>query len=643
MKQLIRYNKLSGKEVLWMLGLDHAGIETQFVFEKQLKKKGESRFQYDRETLYQMIWDFVMENKHIIKNQMKKLGFALDWSKEKFTMDPDIVKIVYSTFQDLYEKGLVYRGHRLVNYCTSCGTSFSDLEVEDREIEGTLYYISYPLKGGGSITVATTRPETLFGDVAVMVNPKDKRYKDMIGKSALLPLTNREIPVIADTYVDVKFGTGAVKVTPNHDHNDFEVGKRHNLTYPPVIGFNGRMQNTGLIDGLKVKVAREETIKRLQEAGLLMETKPHHMVVKVCYRCGNTLEPLPKEQWFINVKPLSQKAIELVEKDEIKIVPKRFKKQLIRILANFIDWNISRQIVWGIRIPAYECQKEHNWFVSVEKPHKCQICGSCEPKQDEDTFDTWFSSAQWPFATLQSISTGKEDFFSYFYPTSVMETGYDILRAWVARMIMMGYYRTKKVPFETVFLHGMVRDKHGVKMSKSKGNVINPLEMVEKYGADALRGALVFGTKEGGDVVLSEDKIIGMRNFANKMWNIGRFITMNELHDEKKTLSKESQMTMKSLQKEFTQTKKKYHAYVSKYQLAKSFDLMYDFIWHRFADFYIEQLKEELKNGNIETSKLFTEVYTECLKMVHPYMPFVTDAIWKQFKGEESSILESSF
>lgn len=640
---LIRYNKLMGNETLWMLGLDHAGIETQFVFEKQLKKKGESRFQYDREILYQMIWDFVMENKHIIKNQMKKLGFALDWSKEKFTMDPDIVKIVYKTFQDLYEKGLVYRGHRLVNYCTSCGTSFSDLEVEDREVDGTLYYINYPLKDGGSITVATTRPETMFGDVAVMVNPKDKRYKDMVGKMAILPLSNREIPVIADSYVDTKFGTGAVKVTPNHDHNDFEVGKRHNLTYPPVIGFNGRMQNTGVVDGLKVKAAREETVKRLSEGNYLIETKPHHMVVKVCYRCGNTLEPLPKEQWFINVKPLSQEAIQLVQSDQIKIVPKRFKKQLIRILENFIDWNISRQIVWGIRIPAYHCEKQDKWFVSVEKPKKCEICGECEFTQDEDTFDTWFSSAQWPFATLQSISSEKEDFYSYFYPTSVMETGYDILRAWVARMIMMGYYRTEKVPFETVFLHGMVRDKHGVKMSKSKGNVINPLEMVEKYGADALRGALVFGTKEGGDVVLSEDKIIGIRNFANKMWNIGRFITMNEQSGQEVELKKESKTVLVNLKKEFAQTKKKYHAYVSKYQLAKSFDLMYDFIWHRFADFYIEQLKEELKNGNMETSKLLTEVYTESLKMVHPYMPFVTDAIWKQLNGEESSILESSF
>lgn len=633
---LIRYNKMMGKETMWLLGLDHAGIETQFVYEKHLKKQGKSRFDYSREELFQNIWEFVMQNKGTIKGQMRKLGFALDWSQEKFTMDEDIVKIVYKTFKDLHDKGLVYRANRLVNYCTNCGTSYSDFEVNDKEVEGKLYYIRFPIKGGGEITIATTRPETYLGDVAVMVNPKDKRYKDLIGKTVVLPIINREIPIIADDYVEMKFGTGAVKVTPNHDFNDFEIAKKNNLNFPPVVGFDGKMQNTGILDGLYVKAARQEIVNKLTEAGFMEKITPHPMVLKVCYRCGMTLEPLPKEQWFISVKPLAKKAIELVNEDSVAIHPKKFKKQLIQLLDNFIDWNISRQIVWGIRIPAYECVKEHTWFVSPEKPSKCAICGNCEFIQDEDTFDTWFSSGQWPFATLQSIG---EDYYNYFYPTTVMETGYDILRPWVARMIMLGYFETKKVPFENVFLHGMVRDKQGLKMSKSKGNVIDPLLMVNTYGADALRAALVFGTKEGGDVVLSEDKIIGMRNFANKIWNIGRFLEMN------KELSSKSQVTedMKNLQKEYQQTVKKYHSYFKKYQFAKAFDLSYEFLWHRVADIYIEKLKEELKNGNMEASQLLHDVYFGMLKMLHPYMPFVTEAVWKAFHGDDSSILDTTY
>jgi valyl-tRNA synthetase len=584
-----------------------------------------------------------MQNKGTIKDQMRQLGFALDWSKEKFTMDEDIVQTVYTTFEHLFHEGLVYRDFKLVNYCTSCGTSFSDLEVNDKETEGLLYHIKFPIKGGGEVVIATTRPETFVGDVAVMVHPKDKRYKDVIGKTVLLPLTNREIPIIADEYVDMKFGTGAVKVTPYHDFNDFEIAKKHKLEYPPVIGFDGKMQNTGLsdLDGLYVTKARKYLVEKLTEEGYLVKTEPHKMVLKVCYRCGTTLQPLPKEQWFINVKPLSKKAVELVEKDKIKVFPKRFKKQLESILENFIDWNISRQIVWGIRIPAYQCTKNGDWFVSKSKPTDCHICHSCKFVQDEDTFDTWFSSAQWPFATLQSV--GKE-YFDYFYPTSVMETGYDILRAWVARMIMIGYFETKKVPFENVFLHGMVRDKHGMKMSKSKGNVIDPLLMVDKYGADALRAALVFGTKEGGDVVLSEDKIIGMRNFGNKIWNIGRFIEMNLKESEsKQKLSSQATKELKELEKEFAILSKNYHKHFEKHEFAKAFDETYEFIWHRFADYYIEQLKEEMKNGSMELSDKLKEVYLGSLRMLHPYMPFVTEAVWQSFFGEKESIMDSTF
>jgi len=638
---MIRYNKLMGREVLWLAGADHAGIETQFVYEKHLKKKGQSRFDFDRKTLFDDIWSFVMQNRGTMENQLRKLGFALDWSNKKFTMDEDIVKVVYQTFADLHKDGLVYRANRLVNYCTSCGTSFSDLEVADKDVQGTLYYVQYPLvDASGHITVATTRPETMFGDVAVMVHPTDKRYKSFIGKSVKLPLTNREIPIIADEYVDPKFGTGAVKVTPAHDFNDFEVGQRHNLSYDTVIDFGGKMQNTGAVDGVYFTKARKITLEKLEEGNYLEKTKDHPMVVGTCYRCGTVLQPLPKEQWFINVQPLKKKAIELVNTDKVQVHPKRFKRQLIAILENFIDWNVSRQIVWGIRIPAYKCIEENEWFVSVDKPNKCQICGTCKFVQDEDTFDTWFSSAQWPFATLQTIS---KEHFDYFYPTSVMETGYDILRAWVSRMIMVGYYEIKNVPFEHVFLHGMVRDTKGQKMSKSKGNVINPLDMIEKYGADALRAALIFGTKEGGDVVLSEDKIRAMRNFGNKIWNVGRFIAMNK--DNKKasaeTLTKEQIKVLKQLEKEFISVEKKYHQHFKKFEFAKAFDLIYDFLWHRFADYYIEQLKGAMQNGNMDACEKLEEVYATTLKMLHPYIPFVTEAVWQQYYGREVSILDT--
>ncbi|MDO8610031.1 MAG: valine--tRNA ligase, partial [bacterium] len=586
---MIRYHKMIGDETFWVLGLDHAGFETQYVYEKHLRKEGKSRFDFDRETLFKMIWDFVMENKGNIKNQMRRLGFALDWSKEKFTMDPEIVKIVYNTFKQLHDAGLLYRAERLVNYCTRDGTSFSDLEVINQDTEGILYFVKYPLINGGFITVATTRPETMFGDVAVMVHPEDKRYKKLIGQKVRLPLTDKIISIIADEYVEKNFGTGVVKVTPLHDQNDFEVGKRHNLPGISVIGFDGKMKNTRIVDGMKVKIAREEIIKKLQELQLLEKTKPHKMVVKTCYRCGNILEPLPLEQWYVKIRPLADKAKDLVKNKQVGLFPKRFVKRLNMILDDFIDWNISRQIVWGIRIPAYKCklminvkcQMSKGWFVNIDNPKECPHCKSTEFVQDPDTLDTWFSSAQWPFVTL--MTEGKE-FFEYFYPTTVMETGHDILRAWVARMMMIGNFVTKKEPFKQVFLHGMVRDAKGQKMSKSKGNVIDPIIMVDKYGADALRGALIFGTKEGGDVVLSEQKIIGMRNFSNKIWNMARFLEINQISNnqitnpKQITISNENQKSIdeieklvKDLQKEFKEEKKNYMKQMKAYKFSMTF------------------------------------------------------------------------
>ncbi len=648
---MIRYHKLLGDEVLWLPGADHAGFETQFVFEKELKKQGKSRFDYDQDKLFKMIWDFVMKNRNNMENQLRRLGFALDWSKKKFTMDKEIVEIVYQTFENLYKKGLVYRDTKIINYCTFCGTSFSDLEVVDKEKTSTLYYIKYPLvESNDYLVVATTRPETLLGDTAVAVNPKDKRYKKLIGKQVVIPFVERKVSIIADDFVDPKFGTGAVKVTPAHDFNDFEVGKRHHLDLIQVIDFNGKInENGGEFAGLYVGEARKKIVEKLKEKNLLEKIDENYKNrVGTCYKCARPLEPLPKEQWFVKIKPLAQKAKKYVSEEKIKIYPKRFKKILLWWLDNFRDWNISRQIVWGIRIPAYKCKAKikNQWFVSVTKPKKCLICGSCDFEQDTDTFDTWFSSGQWPYATLKSFNfksknSKDSNFFDYFYPTSVMETGYDILPWWVARMIMLGLFDTGKVPFKNVFLHGLIRDKHGQKMSKSKGNVINPMEMIEKYGADALRLALIFGTKEGSDILFSEEKVIGMRNFVNKIWNIGRFIYLNKNQKSKIKNQKLNEKTKlnKNLNKEVGQLEKKYFKMMDSYRFSKALGLLYDFIWHRIADFYIEQLKDEVINGNIKALNSLEEAYLESLKMIHPFAPFVSEAIYQIFKGQDKSIL----
>lgn len=653
---MIRYRKIQGDNTLWVYGTDHAGIETQFVFEKHLKKEGKSRFDYERSVLFQMIFDFVSKNKNIMQEQLQKLGFGLDYGSPKFPMDENIVKIVHATFKKLFDDGLTYRAKKLVNYCISCGTSFSDLEVNYEEKEGLLWYISYPLRdGNGSITVATTRPETMLGDTGIAVNPKDKRYKKLVGSYVILPLIGREIQIVADESVDPKFGTGAVKVTPAHDHTDWETGKKHGLMSIQVIGTDGKMTaEAGQYAGLSISKAREAVLASLKEKNLLVEEKPYANRVGKCYRCKRVIEPLPKEQWFISIKPLAERAIESVKKGEVQVYPKRFKKELIRILDNFIDWNISRQIVWGIRIPAYKCETMKNdtcrsangWFVSTTQPVNCAHCGSESFKQDEDTFDTWFSSGQWPFVTL--MASGSE-MYNHFYPTTVMETGHDILRAWVARMLMLGLHITDKVPFKTIFLHGLVRDKHGQKMSKSKGNVINPLEVINKFGADVLRASLMFETKEGSDVVLTDEKMIGMRNFGNKLWNIGRFIFMNrpgainenipqQIKDQV-VAPKNTSKILAKLEKEFESVKKSYVKNMDGYKFGQVLGDLHAFTWHRFADVYIEELKEELKKGNNEVQTSLEKLYLECIILLHPFIPFETEAIWQVFKGENESIL----
>lgn len=649
---MIRYHRMKNDMTLWLPGADHAGFETQYVFEKQLIKERKSRFDFKREELYKMIWGFVQRNRGNMENQLRKLGFSLDWTRQVFTLDPKVITIVYKTFKKLYDDGLVYRSQRLVNYCTKCGTGFSDLEVKHIEQKDPLYYLKY-----GPFILATVRPETKFGDTAVAVHPADKRYQKWIGKEAEVEglLGTFKLKVIADEAVDPKFGTGVVKVTPAHDENDFGMRQRHNLDMKQIIGFDGRLtEMTGPYAGLKVKIAREKVVEDLQKRNLIDhidDTYSH--TVGICYKCNTILEPLPLPQWYIRIRPLAQKAIAAIRNKKISFVPKGFEKIAIGWLTNFYDWNISRQIVWGIRIPAWQCKKCNDidkWIVTDgDKPKTCPSCGGDNLVQDEDTFDTWFSSAQWPFITLM---VNKMEDFNYFYPTSVMETGYDILPWWVCRMIMIGIYVTGKVPFKTVCLHGLVRDAKGQKMSKSHGNAINPLLMTDKYGADALRMALVFGASLGRDLSLSEDKIRGMRNFSNKLWNIGRFIHLQrELFEQQKIKVADFNLATHRMKlpledkKILTQldmlTRRVTHA-ISNFRFDQAAGAIYEFIWHELADKYIEASKEKLRQYDVVKLSVLTHVYTTSLKLLHPFMPFITEEISDIFSQKKDVPLIAS-
>lgn len=617
---LIRFHRMMGDKALWLPGADHAGFETQFVYEKHLKEQGKSRFDFEREQLFGDIWEFVQKNRGGMENQLKKLGFSLDWSRLKFTMDPDIVKIVYKTFKRLYDDGLLYRDLRLVNYCTFDGTSFSDLEVMYEERQNPLYYIKY-----GPLVLATTRPETKFGDTAVAVHPDDSRYKKYVGKEIEIEtvLGSAKINVIADEMVDPEFGTGVVKITPAHDFNDFDTGKRHNLPIKQVIGFDGKMnEHAGKFAGMYVKQARKAIIEEMQQKGLVerIDDKYIHRI-GLCYKCKNPIEPLPLEQWFVNMKPLAKPAIEAVKKGEVKIFPQNFEKLYFQFLENIRDWNISRQVVWGIRIPAWKNKNTGEWMVTEGDAPEGN-----EWEQDSDTFDTWFSSGQWPFATLK---TTKEGDYEAFYPTSVMETGYDILRWWVARMVMLGIYATGKSPFSHVVLHGLVNDPLGKKMSKSKGNVINPLELADQYGADAVRFALVYGTALGNDQALSYSTLDASRKFTNKLWNIARFIEMKQsgfdkfdssrpievsvLHDNDKKLIQNIKLLSGSVSKS-----------LEKYDFNKASSDLYHFIWHTFADIYIEDVKNRIDENSIQVLR---GEFLTLLKLLHPIMPFITEEI----------------
>jgi len=643
---MIRYHRMIGDPTLWLPGADHAGFETQYVFEKQLNKEGKSRFDYPREELYQMIWDFVQKNRGTMENQLRRLGFSLDWSRNTFTLDPKIVAIVYKTFKKLYDDSLVYRGERLINYCTKDGTGFSDLEVKHVEQTDPLYYMKY-----GPFVLATVRPETKFGDTAIAVNPKDKRYKQWIGKEIEVEglLEKFTIKVVGDEAIDSKFGTGVAKVTPAHDHTDFEIGKRHNLEMKQVIGLDGRLTKiAGPYAGMKVKAAREKVAADLAAKGLIHHVDPNYVhTVATCYKCGTVLEPLPLSQWFIKVRPLADAAKDAIKRKKITFIPKRFEKRATQWLTDFHDWNISRQIVWGIRIPAWKCLDCNEWTVTNgQAPQKCFKCEGARLEQDIDTFDTWFSSGQWPFATLQASQPGDSD---YFYPTSVMETGYDILPWWVCRMIMLGMYATNEVPFHTVYLHGLVRDSKGQKMSKSKGNVINPLKMIDLYGTDALRMSLVYGTASGNDQALSEDKIRGMRNFANKLWNVGRFVLMNfENRDvpwyDEKLHKKLTDPHDKRIISELNMLVAVVTKHMENYRFSDAAQRIYDFMWHRLADVHLEKNKERFKNGDPLALAVLLHVYITILKLLHPFVPFVTEAIWSSLpKQSHDPLIISSW
>ncbi|MDZ4228655.1 MAG: valine--tRNA ligase [Patescibacteria group bacterium] len=630
----IRYQRMRGRAALWLPGTDHAGIETQFVFEKKLAKEGQSRFDFDRQTLYQMIWDYVAKNSGVAITQMKKLGASADWTRLKFTLDKDVVKFVLNTFKQLHDDGLVYRDLKLVNYCTRCGTAFSNLEINHVDRNEPLYYLKY-----GPFTLATVRPETKFGDTAVAVNPKDKRYKKWVGQEIEVKglVGKFKIKVIADNYVDPQFGTGVVKITPAHDHNDYQVWQRHKQEMPgpnQVIDFDGRLNaKAGKYQGLKVMAAREKVVEDLKKQGLLVKVDTaYNHAVGTCYRCGRTIEPLPLAQFFIKVKPLTKKVLSALNQSQVTIYGAGHDKILKHWLNILDDWNISRQIVWGITIPVWYCHHKTNdpdqcFVVSKTKPIKCPTCGTTEFEAETDTFDTWFSSSQWPVVTLK---TNQKDDFQRFYPTALMETGYDILPIWVMRMLIMGMYLTNQVPFKQVYLHGLVRDQKGQKMSKSKGNALNPLDVVEKYGADALRLALVMSTTAGRDNSVGEDKIRGMRNLTNKIWNAARYITMEESRFAKASRDDEF---IKHLHKVVEQVTKQ----LDDLKPGLAAETVYNQFWHWFCD---EQI-EAAKAGKISRAALLDGLRV-FLKLLHPFVPFVTEAVWQQLPKAKEKLLISS-
>ncbi len=632
---LTRFKRMQGYAALWVPGTDHAGIATQIKVEEELRvKEGKTRYDLGREKFLERVWKWKEEYGNRIVQQQKKMGVSCDWSRARFTMDEGCSKAVRETFCELYDKGLIYKGSRIINWCPHCVTALSDAEVEYVDKPGHLWYIRYPLAdGSGDIVVATTRPETMMGDTGVAVNPEDENFKHLIGKKCILPIMNREIPIVGDEYCEIGFGTGAVKMTPAHDPNDFEVGLRHNLEVIRVIADDGHInENGGPYNGMDRYECRKAIVKDLEEQGYLVKVEPYNHNVGTCYRCHNDVEPLISAQWFVKMEPLAKEALRVVNEGEVKFVPERFSKTYTNWMENCHDWCISRQLWWGHQIPAWTCDDCGHINVKREDPTACEKCGSTHLTREEDVLDTWFSSALWPFSTLGWPEQTAD--LNYWYPTSVMVTGYDIIFFWVARMIFSGCEQMKKIPFHTVLIHGLVRDDKGRKMSKSLGNGIDPLEMAEKFGADALRFNLITGNSPGNDTRFYTEKCEAMRNFANKIWNASRFVMMNLTIDRYELpaadkLEREDKWVLSKLNrlvKEVTEN-------LDSFEIGVASAKVYDFIWDTYCDWYIELTKTRL-NGTDEDAKLTAQnvlcyVLVTLLKLLHPFMPFITEEIYQ--------------
>ncbi|WP_097027577.1 valine--tRNA ligase [Clostridium peptidivorans] len=646
---LIRAKRMQGYSTLWLPGEDHASIATEVKVENELLKQGLKKKEMGREAFLEKVWEWSHEYRDRIKGQLKKLGVSADFTREAFTMDENLNKAVRTVFVKLYEEGLIYRGNRIVNWCPKCMTAISDAEIEYSEHEGHFWHIKYPVKGEDKfIEIATTRPETMLGDTAVAVNPKDERYADLVGKTLILPLVNREIPIVADDYVDMEFGTGAVKITPAHDPNDYHVGKRHSLPEIIVMNENGTINGLGgKYAGMDRYEARKAIVADLEKEGFLVNIKDHAHNVGCHDRCNTVIEPMISKQWYVKMESLAKPAIDAVREKRVNFVPERFDKTYFNWMENIQDWCISRQLWWGHRIPVWYCEDCGEMIVSTEEPTACHKCNSSKLKQDNDVLDTWFSSALWPFSTLGWPD--KTEDLEYFYPTSVLVTGYDIIFFWVARMIFSGLHSMNDIPFETVLIHGIVRDSNGKKMSKSLGNGVDPLDVIDKYGADALRFMLVTGNAPGNDIRFYEEKVEAARNFANKIWNASRFVMMNldkDLMDKYKDV-KDYTIADKWILSRVNTLVKEVTENIDKYELGIASQKVYDFMWNEFCDWYIELVKpvlygEDEKAKGITYNVLF-DVLTTGLKLLHPIMPFITEEIYTHVQSTENTITTSKW